>query len=279
MNIRDLIIYGKSLLKTHTASYALDAELLLCHVLGVEKQYIIIHDDELIAEKSVAIFKALIAERIQRKPIAYITNKKYFWNEEFDVLEGVLIPRSDTETIIEMCSEIFINNRKQMKIADFGAGTGCIIITLLLIYRYAIGYAYDKSNIACCNVYRNKKKFDIQNLTIINKSWETATGPFDVIISNPPYISNYDMAYNTDRHVYEYEPHLALRGGNGGFKCYFSIFRTAKNTLKKNGYLLLEIGYGQSGYVKKIACEYGMKFIKSTKDINRIIRCLVFKNM
>tara|TARA_B110000003_G_C16592734_1_gene512467 strand:- start:148 stop:990 length:843 start_codon:yes stop_codon:yes gene_type:complete len=276
MNIENTLSYGvKILTKFNIKTPKLDSEILLSKVISKDRKYIILNSCEEINKKSLDDFNNLIQRRKKGEPIAYITNNKEFWNDSFYVDKNVLIPRPDTELIIDQVLKIFPKN-KRLQLLDIGVGSGCILLSLLKERSNFFGTGIDISkksiNISKYNAkilqLTNRVKFynsDVDNFKI---------GKYDLIVSNPPYIDLLNLKY-LERDVINFEPKLALSGGFDGFSKIKKVVSKAADLIKKNGKLILEIGFSQTEKVRKILKENGFYTNKVIKDYGKKDRCIV----
>ena len=276
MNIENTLSYGvKILTKFNIKTPKLDSEILLSKVISKDRKYIILNSCEEINKKSLDDFNNLIERRKKGEPIAYITNNKEFWNDSFYVDKNVLIPRPDTELIIDQVLKIFPKN-KRLQLLDIGVGSGCILLSLLKERSNFFGTGIDISkksiNISKYNAkilqLTNRVKFynsDVDNFKI---------GKYDLIVSNPPYIDLLNLKY-LERDVINFEPKLALSGGFDGFSKIKKVVSKAADLIKKNGKLILEIGFSQTEKVRKILKENGFYTNKVIKDYGKKDRCIV----
>ncbi len=271
-----LLKEGISNLSLHGISTSrLDSEILIGHALGLERSFVIANYDCKVEEEHEKSFMQLIAKRCKRYPIAQIVGKREFWSLDFAVNQHVLDPRPDSETIISTVLKYYRNKNKKLRIADFGTGTGCLLISILHEYRGSTGVGFEKS----VNSYRvavnNVKTHNLLGrANIIFGSWEKCNNSFDLIISNPPYIKK-SMLKNLQPEV-QNEPNIALDGGSNGLKCYLSIFFVLKRSLKRGGFAILEIGEAQNN-IKKIVHLYNLIFIAYAHDLSGNKRCIIVK--
>ena len=276
MNIENTLNRAvKMLNKFNIKNPKLDSEILLSKAISKDRRYIILNSHEKINKKILFDFNNLIERRKKVEPIAYITNNKEFWNDSFYVDKNVLIPRPDTELIIDQVLKIFQKN-KQLQILDIGVGSGCILLSLLKERPNFFGTGIDISkksiNISKYNAkilqLTNRVKFynsDVDNFKI---------GKYDLIVSNPPYIELLNLKY-LERDVINFEPRLALSGGFDGFSKIKKAISKAADLIKGNGKLILEIGFSQTEKVRKILKENGFYTNKVIKDYGKKDRCIV----
>ena len=203
----------------------LDAKIIFKHILSVDNEQFELFKKNEISSKITKSYFELIDRRIKREPIAYITNKQSFWNDEFKVTKDTLIPRPETELILESVISYFPDKKIDLNIADLGTGSGCIIISLLQEYINASGIGIDISKEAIKIANENKKLLkNNERLKLLEEDYaEYNLNGFDIIVSNPPYISQNSLDIQKD--VYDYEPHLALFSKNNGIDAYNKIQR------------------------------------------------------
>lgn len=212
------------------------------------------------------------------EPISKIIMQNNFYGIDYYVDKNVLDPRCDSEIIIDAVIELFKDNRKSLKILDLGVGSGCLLLTLLKIYKDSYGVGIDISEDALAVSKKNAEVLNIKNVKFLKSNWFSNINKsmiFDVIVSNPPYIKTDDIP-RLDSNVKDFDPFIALDGGEDGLRCYREIFKDIKNFLSINGLVFVEIGYRQKNYIVKIAIDYGLKLVKILNDISNIERVLVF---
>jgi len=276
MNIENILNEGtNSLQKSKVPNPQLDSEILLSSSIKKDKKHIILNPKELLSLEQSEKFKALIERRKKGEPIAYIINKKDFWKDEFFVNKDVLIPRPDTELIIEQVLKIS-SKEQQLQILDIGIGSGCILLSILKERPnfYGTGMDISKKSI-------NVSKFNAKQLNLINRvkffhsSVDNFTiGKYDIVVSNPPYIELLNIKY-LEKDVVNFEPKLALSGGLDGFSKIRKVINKTRALIKKNGKFILEIGFNQKNKVKKMLKEEGFYVNKSIKDYGNNDRCII----
>ena len=274
MIVSELISFGSSVLKKKKiTSHLLDSELLLSNVLN-EKRETLLSTDAKISLKNIRTFNKLIKRRKKNEPIAYILKKKEFWSKEFLVNKNTLIPRPETELLVEKIVNYFTD--KSLFILDVGTGSGCILLALLDELKKAQGIGIDISNRAIKVAIKNSKKLNLKNNPkFYNRSLDQIFGvKFDLIVSNPPYISSYEIK-NLSEDIRKYEPRLALDGGNDGLDVIKKVIYKSRSILKRKGMLALEIGFGQYKKVSQILKLKGFKIKFLIRDYQNNVRCIL----
>ena len=276
MNIQSAILLGKNILKKNFIQTAqLDSEILMAKVIDRDRKYILLNNKKNLAHNNLKYFKKLIKERALRKPIAYLTNRKFFWNSEFFVTGDTLIPRPDTELIIEQVLKL-TKFKNKIKILDIGVGSGCILLSILKEKKNFIGTGIDISK-NCLKI----SKINATNLKISNrvKFYKSDVdkfdqGKYDVIVSNPPYINKYSFKY-LERDVANFEPKLALDGGLDGLSEIRKVIDKSSELIKNKGKFILEIGFDQKNKVVNLLKEKGFYINCILKDLAKNDRCIV----
>ena len=276
MNIENVLNEGIGILqKNKIANPQLDSEILLSNSIKRDKKHIILNPKEVLNSEQLGKFKSLIERRKKGEPIAYLINKKEFWKDEFFVNKDVLIPRPDSELIIEQVLKIYSKD-DQLQILDIGTGSGCILLSILKERSnfYGTGIDISKKSI-------NVSKFNAKQLNLTNrvKFFHSSVdnfnnGKYDIIVSNPPYIEQLSLKY-LEKDVVNFEPKLALSGGFDGFSKIRKVINKTNNLIKKNGKFILEIGFNQKNKVIKILKEEGFYVNKAIKDYGNNDRCII----
>ena len=275
MNALDLINFGtKELREKKIVSSRLDSELLLSKILKKNREKILINLDKKICHKSLLKYKELIIRRSQNEPVAYLLKEKEFWSKNFFVSPDTLIPRPETELMVEKLVNIY--KEKKISILDTGTGSGRILVSLLSDLQKSEGIGIDISNKALLIAQKNSKRHKVQNkIKFLNKSIDSEFNQkFDLIVSNPPYIKSKEIK-NLKEDIKKYEPRIALDGGNDGLDLIKKVIYKASYILKKNGMLALEIGNGQFKKVSKILIKKNFKIEHIIKDYKDNVRCII----
>ena len=276
MNIQTAIQKAQLFLKKkNIKTPVLDSQILMSEAIKKEKEFIILNFDKEISNKSLEYFDKLIHQRARGEPIAYLVKKKYFWKYQFSVNKDVLIPRPDTEVLIEEVLKL-TKNKDNLNLLDVGIGSGCILISILKDKKnfYGTGIDISKKSLDTC-------KINGKNLGVINrlKLYKSDIDNFhfrkyDLIISNPPYIKKSKLKY-LEKDVIGFEPKQALDGGIEGLSEISKVINRSSELIKKNGFLILEIGFDQKWKVKKILENKGFYIKKIVRDLSNNDRCIV----
>ena len=274
MNAFEIIKFGSNLLKEkNIPSFILDSEILLSKTLNKTRENILINLDQKINTKNILAYKEYLQRRSNNEPIAYILGEKEFWSKKFYVNKGTLIPRPETELLVDKILKIYRD--KKISILDIGTGSGCIIISLLSSLKNSKGIGIDISKNAILIAEKNALKYKLtKRVKFINKSFNNIfSKKFDLIVSNPPYIDSKDIK-NLSNDIKRYEPRIALDGGNDGLDLIKKVIYKSKNILKINGMLALEIGNEQIKKVSKILIDNNFRIKNVIKDYKKNVRCV-----
>ena len=274
MNALEVIKFGSNLLKEKKiSSFILDSEILLSKTLRQTREDILINLDQKISTKSMLAYKEYLQRRSNNEPMAYILGEKEFWSKKFYVNKGTLIPRPETELLVNKILKIY--NEKKISILDIGTGSGCIIISILSSLKNSNGIGIDISKNAILTAKRNALKYKVnKRVKFLNKSFKDIfSKKFDLIVSNPPYIDTKDIK-NLSDDIKRYEPRIALDGGNDGLDLIKKIIYKSKNILKIKGMLALEIGNEQIKIVSKILINNNFRIKHFIKDYKTNVRCV-----
>ena len=276
MDIHTALKKGKSILiSNNIVSAKIDSEILMSNAINKDKKFIILNPNKKIEKRYLDYFYTLIHERVKRRPIAQIIKKKSFWKYEFVVNNEVLIPRPDTEVLIEQVLEL-TKNKNKLQILDIGVGSGCILMSILKEKKNFIGTGIDISNESLQISKVNANKLRINNRLKLFKSNidNFNTGKYDLIVSNPPYINNFELKC-LDDDVIGYEPIKALDGGVEGLSQIKKVIRKSSKLIKKNGTLILEIGFGQKNKVLSLLKDNEFYINGIIKDLSNKDRCII----
>ena len=267
----------QDLLNHNIQTAKIDTEVILADVLKISRVNLITKQNTVLNQGQEDLFAKFIKRRKQQEPVAYILNKKEFWNENYYVDKRVLIPRPETEILIEMLLKKVKDKSKVFQILDLGCGSGCLLISCLKEFNKSLGLGIDisslplevaKKNIQSYKINSRAKllKLDLFKLDIKKK--------FDFILSNPPYLTSSEYR-NLSKDVKDYEPKQALVGGFDGILYYKKIISFSKSSLKKNGFLALEIGDGQYKEIKKLLTNHSFRVLNKYQLIDGEIRCIL----
>lgn len=280
MTIKEILIKYSNDLENISDTPRLDVEMLLKKALGdVDSMYIRMYLDKELTDEQEKYFLEMIKERLNERPIAYIIGNREFMGLDFFVKEGVLIPRPDTETLVEEIIELCKNKSEQINILDIGTGSGAITVSLAKYIENSKVMSFDISDIplevgkvnAINNEVDNKIEFVKSDVFSAIKDTEKQ---FDVIVSNPPYIPKKDIE-TLHTQVKDYEPYNALEGGEDGLDFYRQITKESIDYLKQGGILAYEVGHDQAEDVSEIMKSYGYTKIYKKKDIQGIDRVVI----
>ena len=276
MIIENAIKEGSEKLKQYNIESALlDSQLLMSETIKKDLKFIILNPGKKLKNFDYEYFKKLISYRAKGKPVAYLTGIKSFWNYDFFLNDKVLIPRPDSELIVDQVLKIYKNKRK-INFLEVGVGSGCLILSILKEKKLFSGTGIDISDhsIKISNI--NAKNLKIENRIKLYKSDidNFNLGKYDLIISNPPYIKKLDFK-NLKKDVSKFEPRLALDGGLEGLSCFRKIIKKSSELIKNHGKLILEIAFDQKRDVAKILKDNGFYINKILKDLANNDRCII----
>jgi len=275
MDIQSALKKGQSILiDNNIISAKLDSEILMSQAIRKNKEFIILNLNKQIKKRDLDYFDNLIQERAKSKPIAQIIKKKDFWKYEFIVNNNVLIPRPDTEILIEQALKL-VKNKNRLQILDIGIGSGCILMSILKEKKNFIGTGIDISNKSLQISKINGQKLGINNRLRLFKSNidNFNTGKYDLIVSNPPYIKR-SILKCLEKDI-GFEPKQALDGGLDGLSEIRKVINKSSELVKRSGHFIIEIGFDQKNKVKKILRDKGFYIKKTIKDLSNHDRCIV----
>jgi len=277
MNVREALQWGSKLVLKASESNQLDCQIILAFVLGENRSFLFAHPEKPLSYFERTSFENLMQDRLQGKPVAYITGKKSFYNLELMVDENVLIPRPETEMIVDWVLDHF-PQENILKVADLGTGSGAIALAIGKARPHWQIVAIDKSPGALSVARKNAQALEVQNLTFCQSDWGTALkeGVFDCIVSNPPYVSSEDPCLKTGSHLFE--PKDAFDGGKDGGLCLDLVVKESRRHLKFTGWLAVEHGSNQEELVNQLFRENDYKNIACLKDLNKYPRITVGLN-
>ena len=275
MILDNTIKQASKILKSHNIeSHELDAEIMLSDIMKVTREFLILNNNVNISDDIRKKYHKAVKRRINNEPVAYITGKKDFWSESFLINKSTLVPRPETELLLYKVINYF--KKKSINILDIGTGSGCILLSVLKELKYSKGIGIDISKgaiktaqINCKNLnLLNKAKFKVCDMTKFNE------GKYDLIISNPPYIPSRDLK-NLSKDITNYEPLVALNGGDDGLDLIKKVIYKANSLLKRNGLLAIEIGFQQYKKVSRLLNENGYREMGKEYDYGRNVRCII----
>ena len=275
MNVLELINIGSTYLKEKKiSSHILDSEILLSKTLKKSREEILINLGQEINKQKIFKYRKLLERRSKYEPIAYILREKEFWSKKFIVNKDTLIPRPETELLVNELVQVFKD--KSIYILDIGTGSGCIIVSLLSSLKRAKGVGIDISKAAILTANKNRIKHNLKDrLKLFNKPVESVFNQkFDLIVSNPPYVVRKDIK-NLSDDIKRHEPLMALDGGNDGLDLIKKVIYKSKHILKIKGSLALEIGNEQFKKVSKILFDNRFKIKHVIKDYKNNVRCII----
>lgn len=259
-----------------------EARMLLCAALGIDHAALLRDSDKPIGVQGAAATQRLAAfalRRAKHEPVSRILGRREFWGLDFSISPAVLDPRADTETLVEAAiAAMAARTDAPLRILDLGTGSGALLCALLVSFPQAFGLGIDVSEAACKVAAQNLDALGLASRgAIIRGDWTMALGgSFDVIVSNPPYIAREDIA-TLDREVRDYDPHLALDGGEDGFSAYRALVPALPSLLASDGIAVFELGIGQAQGVGDLFAAAGLTVISTRRDLAGIERAIVAK--
>ena len=276
MNYNQILKKGENFLKKNKIQNPyLDVELILSKVVNRKREEILLNTNNKLKNEEIFRFNDYLSRRRQNEPMAYILGYKHFWKYKFLTNKSVLIPRPDTELVVEETLK-YLPNYKSKKILDVGTGSGCIVVSLIKERPKCNATAIDISlkalNVAKTNAKLHQLENKIKFINIDIDKYKSYN--YDLIISNPPYINNIELN-RLDDDIKLHEPKLALSGGSNGFRDLKKVIIKSKKLLKINGKLILEIGHKQKNQCFKILNENKFYINKISKDLSGKDRCIV----
>ena len=276
MKINLAISKGSKILRNKfIISSQLDSEILMAKTINKDRKYILLNSNNTLNKHELNNFLKLIEQRSLGKPLSYLTNKKYFWDSEFFITNDTLIPRPDTEIVIENVLSL-TRNKNKINILDVGVGSGCILLSILREREnfYGTGIDINKKCLNICKINAFNLKVNSRLKLYKSDVDKFNLGKYDLIVSNPPYIKKFKLKY-LERDVAEFEPRQALDGGLDGLSVIRKVIKKSSELIKKNGKFVLEIGFDQKNEVINLLKKEGFYINSSKKDLANNDRCIV----
>jgi release factor glutamine methyltransferase len=278
MLVNEAIAFAEQELKrSNNLNSRLDSEILVSHLINIPRESIYSKLKENLPLNKTEELQELVSRRVKKEPIAYILNNKEFWSTNFYVDRSVLIPRPETEVLIDLILSKINNKNNYLNILDIGTGSGCILISLLKELARAKGIGVDKSSKAIAIAKKNSISQQVDNRALfknVNLEEIKFDKKFDLIVSNPPYLPDVSLK-NLNSDIKLYEPKIALQGGVQGVDFLYKIIDLASKILKINGLLALEIGDNQFRILAKYLNKNRFKILDKYILINKQVRCLL----
>jgi release factor glutamine methyltransferase len=278
MLVNEAIAFAEQELKrSNNLNSRLDSEILVSHLINIPRESIYSKLKENLPSNKTEELQKLVSRRVKKEPIAYILNNKEFWSTNFYVDRSVLIPRPETEVLIDLILSQISNKNNYLNILDIGTGSGCILISLLKELIKAKGIGVDKSAKAIAIAKKNSISQQVDNRASfknVNLEEIKFDKKFDLIVSNPPYLPDVSLK-NLNLDIKLYEPKIALQGGVQGVDFLCKIISLASKILKINGLLALEIGDNQFHILAKYLKKNRFKILDKYILINNQVRCLL----
>ena len=278
MLVNEAIAFAEQELKrSNNLNSRLDSEILVSHLINIPRESIYSKLKENLPSNKTEELQKLVSRRVKKEPIAYILNNKEFWSTNFYVDRSVLIPRPETEVLIDLILSKINNKNNYLNILDIGTGSGCILISLLKELVRAKGIGVDKSSKAIAIAKKNSTSQQVDNRALfknVNLEEIKFDKKFDLIVSNPPYLPDVSLK-NLNSDIKLYEPKIALQGGVQGVDFLYKIIDLASKILKINGLLALEIGDNQFHILAKYLNKNRFKILDKYILINKQVRCLL----
>lgn len=256
-------------------SAALDARLLVATAMGAALETVIAWPERMLAPEAAGRLEALLRRRVAREPMAYILGRREFWSLDFMVTPATLTPRPDSETLVAAVLDQVPDRRAPLRLVDFGAGTGCLLLALVSELPGASGLGVDYDPAALQVARANAAQLGLAaRVQFVQGEWgRSLTGAFDLVISNPPYIATGELGELAPE--LRYEPRLALDGGEDGLMAYRALIPDAARLLRAGGLLALEVGAGQAPGVGELLVAAGLAPLGSRRDLAGIERCVL----
>ncbi len=254
-----------------------EARLLMARASGLPLERLIAGGNEGAPDKTAEALRALTARRVRREPMAYILGEREFWGLPFKVTPAVLVPRPDSEALIEVALELMPDRRRARRVLDLGVGSGCLLLSLLSEWPQAVGTGIDASADALAVARDNARALGLEQRAAWRQAdwrqpgWDEGLGAFDLVVSNPPYIATSALR-GLMPEVAEFEPRQALDGGADGLDAYRVLALASHRLITPEGWLLLEVGEGQALEVSRLLASAGWRPGAPRKDLGGIER-------
>lgn len=277
LNVQEALNQSNDLLsKAGIETARLDARLLIEHALGLSPHESTLKCERLLRAEEYERLQVLMARRAKREPLAYIVAEREFWSLSFKVSPATLVPRPDSETVIETALANIPDRDAALTVLDLGTGSGCLLLSLLHELPGATGVGVDRCPKALKIARENAKQLSLsERASFVCADWSNGLlASFDIILCNPPYISYEDLETLMPE-VVNYEPRHALSGGSDGLESYRAVASLISDMLQVNGKIIFEIGMSQAADVSKILIENGLQVIDNKKDLLGRPRCIV----
>ena len=261
--------------KSNIKSALLDSEILISQAINKNREFVLLNSNLKITQKEYFNLQKLVYERKKGKPISYLTGQKFFWKYNFKINDHVLIPRPDTEVVVETILNAF-KEKNRINFLEVGVGSGCILLSILKEKKNfrATGIDISSRAIRVCNI--NAYRLGVKNRVKLFKSDidKFSKGKYDLIISNPPYIKKLDLKH-LEKDIINFEPKIALDGGLDGISEIRKIIKKSSELIKKGGKLVLEIAFDQKKEVKQLLINNGFYINSVVKDYGKNDRCII----
>jgi release factor glutamine methyltransferase len=254
----------------------LDARVLALEAFGLDHAAFLSRGGDEARPETVDRLDAMVARRERGEPVARILGRREFWGLDFALSPATLVPRPDSETVVQAALDALKGQSGPLRILDLGTGTGCLLLALLSERRDAFGVGVDRSAEAAATARGNARTLGLADrAAFVAADWAASlSGPFDLVISNPPYIVAGEIS-GLDVDVREHDPHLALDGGPDGLDAYAAIAHDAPRLMGPRGVLVLELGAGQEAEVSRLAAAAGFEVRAAKRDLSGVARALV----
>jgi release factor glutamine methyltransferase len=261
-----------------------EARLLLAHASGLTIEQLVVRGTDEAPANIIETMRSLTARRVRREPMAYILGEREFWGLPFKVSPAVLVPRPDSETLIEAVLALMPDRSRSWRILDLGLGSGCLLLTLLHEYPQARGVGFEASAEALAVSQENARALGVADrASLIAGDWrrpgwaDSLGGPFDLVVSNPPYIASAAVPRLMPE-VSSFEPRLALDGGAEGFDAYHTLIAAGPRLVTAGGFMAVEVGEGQASEIARLFAAAGLSPRPPWKDLGGIDRIVVAGN-